>query len=43
MDSGLAFFGRARNDAYKNRVGHISVRHMWADGELSKPSPPSAA
>jgi hypothetical protein len=24
---------------YKNRVGHISVRHMCADGELSKPSP----
>ena len=28
-----------RNDAHKNRVGHISVRHMWADGELSKPRP----
>ena len=24
---------------HKNRVGHISVRHIWADGELSKPSP----
>ena len=24
---------------YKNRVGHISVRHMCDDGELSKPSP----
>ena len=24
---------------YRNRVGHISVRHICADGELSKPRP----
>ena len=24
---------------YKNRVGHMMVRHMWADGLLSQPRP----
>jgi hypothetical protein len=24
---------------YRNRVGHMMVRHMWADGLLSQPRP----
>src|ERR1700683_5671028 len=30
---------RLRRPLYRNRVGHISVRHICADGEVSKPRP----
>ncbi len=37
----LPLVGEGKLRSHKNRVGHIRVRHICADGELSKPRPSS--